>query len=435
MPVDMNALFRDHGITIELSGDRGTGVPFSRALLDQLDLADLNAKSRQRIVPGDMLTAVLKRDENGAFETDAAGRPKRTGGYLKLGAENALTLMIPRADEPGEFTRVPAGNTRYAAASLIRMEREARHEVAANARAHAEAIQAYEAALGRGEPAEAPQLRVAKHDPEQFKRFSGFITAAEAVISAELGNPFATAEERRSELMASLSIRNELRNTLTPEQVGLIAQAQSLKEQIARIAPDHPMAEQAIVAPYHGDGEALEEGVSRVTEAGAGRFRRGVMRGGPADALVPLLMATFTRTDPGAVQVAMISPAERRRFEQLMSRHENDEIAESIRPRIEGIMEARMPGYTCAVRFFAHQGVDFMMINDIGGSFVYAAESAARTQDLDVERLNRIPTEADVPTQEQIEELRAALATLTFDNGAEVAFDYGDEPEEDVFEV
>lgn len=435
MPVDMNTLFRDHGITIELSGDRGTGVPFSRALLDQLDLADLNAKSRQRIVPGDMLTAVLKRDENGAFETDAAGRPKRTGGYLKLGAENELTLMIPRADEPGEFTRVPAGNTRYAAAALIRMEREARHEVAANARAHAEAMQAYEAARGRGEPAEEPQLRVAKHDPEQFKRFSGFITAAEAVISAELGNPFATAEERRSELMASLSIRNEMRNTLTPEQVGLIAQAQSLKEQIARIAPDHPMAEQAIVAPYHGDGEALEEGVSRVTEAGAGRFRRGVMRGGPADALVPLLMATFTRTDPAAVQVAMISPAERRRFEQLMSRHENEEIAESIRPRVEGIMGARMPGYTCAVRFFAHQGVDYMMVNDIGGNFVYAAESEARTQELDVERLNRIPTEADVPTQERIEELRAALATLTFDNGAEVAFDYGDEPDEDVFEV
>jgi hypothetical protein len=435
MPVDMNALFRDHGITIELSGDRGTGVPFSQALLDQLDLDDLNAKSRQRIVPGDMLTAVLKRDENGAFETDAAGRPKRTGGYLKLGAENELALMIPRADEPGEFTRIDARNTRYAATALIRLEREARHEVAANARAHAEAMEAYEAARGRGEPAEEPQLRVAKHDPEQFRRYAGFITAAEAVIGSELGNPFSTAEERRSELMASLSIRNEMRNTLTPEQVGLIAQAQSLKEQIARIAPDHPMAENAIVAPYNGDGEALQEGVSKVTEAGAGRFREGVMRGGPADALVPLLMATFTRTDPNQVQVAMISPQERRRFEQLMSRHENEEIAGSIRPRIEGIMGERMPGYTCAVRFFAHQGVDFMMINDIGGSFVYAADSAARTQELDVERLNRIPTEADVPTQEQIEELRATLATLTFDNGADVAFDYGDDPEEDVFEV
>lgn len=435
MPVDMNALFRDHGVTIEMSGDRGTGVPFSQALLDQLDVDDLNMKTRQRIVPGDMLTAILKRDENGGFETDDAGRPKRTGGYVKLGAENDLTLMVPRQDEPGEFTRVSAANTRSAAAVLIRMECDARHEVAENTRLHAEAMEVYEAAREQGETVDEPQMKIAKHTPEQFSPFSGFVTAVEAVISSELGNPFATAEERRSELMASLSIRNEMRNQLNPEQVGMIAQAQSLKEQIARIAPDHPMADQAIVAPYHGDGEALHQGISKVSEAGAGQFREGVMRGGPADGLVPLLMATFTRTDPSAVQVAMISPTERRKFEQLMSRHENEEIAESIRPRVEGIMGERMPDYTCAVRFFANQGVDYMMINDIGGNFVYAAESAARTQDLDVERLNRIPTEADVPTQEQIEGLRTALATLTFDNGAEVGFDYNDDPDEDVFDM
>ena len=430
MPTDMNALFRDNGLQIELNGDRGVGVPFSDALLATLDREDLNAKSRQRIVAGDMLTAVLKRDESGDFARDEAGRPVRSGNYLKLGASNELALMIPRADEPGEFTRLPAQNTRQAAAALIRMQREARHEVAANERAYTEAMQGYEAARARGEEVEEPQRKVARHDPAVFDRFTGFIAAATSVISSELQNAFATAEERRNELMASLAIRNEQRNTLTGEQVNLIAQAESLREQIARIAPEHEMARQAIVAPYHGDGEALQNGIERVQDAGAAHFSRGVPAVGPAAGLVSSLMATFTRMDPNEIQRAAISPDQRRRFEQLMSRHENEEIADNVRPRIEAIMGERMPGYTCAVRFFANQGVDYMMINDLGGNFVYAADSAARTQELDIERLNRVPTEADVPSEEQIAELRAILAELTFDNGAVVDFTY-DDPEED----
>lgn len=434
MPIDMNALFRDRGITIELDGSRGIGIPFSAPLLETLDREALNEKTRQRVSPGDMVVATTVRDEAGQLKLDANGRPVRAGGYLKLGARNDLTLMVPRADAPGEFTRVDARDTRRAAAALIRMEREARHEVARNAEAHAAAMDAYQAAVARNEQVEAPTLKAPTHDPAGFARFSGFIAAAEAVISKEIGNPFATAEERRSEMMASLAIRNEQRNQLTPQQMDRIAQAESLREQIARLAPEHPAGQQAIVAPYHGDGEALQEGIKRIQAAGGGHFRTGVMRGGQADALIRPLMATFTRMDPSEVRCAQVSPDQRRMFEQVMSRHENEEIADSVRPRIEGIMSERMPGYTCATRFFAHQGVDYLMVNDIGGTFVYAADSAARTQDLDIERLNRIPTEADVPDEDQIQALRATLAELTFDNGAEVDFDFGEEPEDDVLE-
>lgn len=434
MPVNMTEIFRDHGIAIELDGDRGVGVPFSPELLSTLDLEDLRAKARQPIVAGDMLTAVLKKDEHGEYERDDAGRPKRTGGYIKLGVDNALTILVPRQDETGEFTRVSALNTRMAATQLVQMGYQAVHEVAKNAADHEKAMEAHDAAIARGETVEAPVLKTARHSPEQMAKFDTFIKAAEAVISSEVSNPFATAEERKQELMESLSIRNAMRNALTSEQVGKIAEAESLREQIALISPDHPLAQAAIVAPYHGrDGEALEDGIARVQEAGAGHFSKGVPSAGPAATLVKPLMATFTRMAPGDVMCAMMSSTERRRFEQMMGRHENTEIADNVRPRIEAVMAERMPDYTCATRFFSHQGADYMMVHDVGGVFVYAADSAARTQELDIERLNRIPTEADVPSQEQIDDLRQALSDLSFDNGAEIGFDYDDE--DDILEM
>lgn len=431
MPVDMNALFREHGIPIELDGHRGNAIPFAEPLLANLDRDDLNAKTRQQIVSGDMFVAVMKRDENGNFDTDDAGRPKRSAEYLKLVAENNLVIMVPRTDEKDQFTRIPASNTRSAAASLIRLERETRQEIAENARAHARAMEEYEKARERGENVEPPEQKAARHDPDQFKRYAGFIQAVEAAISSEVTSPFASANERRVELMASLEIRNAMRNNLTSEQMSLIAQAESLREQIARIAPDHPMAEQAIVAPYNGNGEALEEGVKRLGQAGAGHFNKGVVHSGHAGNLVQHLMATFTRMSPDQIGHCMASSSERRKFEQLMARHEDKEIAASVSERVEAIMSERMPDYTCEVRFFVHQGVDYLMINDVGAPDmmgdrrigIYAADSAARTQDLNIERLNRVPTEADVPTPEQIADLKSVLAEISFDNGGDLVFE------------
>lgn len=434
MPVDMNALFRDHGITIELDGGRGVGVPFSPEMLADLDTEDLRLKARQPIEAGDMLTAILKKDETGAFETDDNGRPKRTGGYIKLSVDNNLSILVPRQDAPGEFTHVNAKNTRQAAVTLIQLGREARHETTVNAEAHATAMEAYEAAVARGDVVEAPVLKVAKHDPAKLDSYANFISAAEAVVRNEVASAFATAEERRVELMASLAIRNELRNPLQRDQLDRIAQAEALREQIAIIQPDHEMAQTAIVAPYTGrDGDALKDGIERISEAGAGSFSKGVPAYGAAASLAKPLIATFTRTSPDQVMRATLSSQERRRFEQLMGRHENAEIADSVRPRIEAVMAERVPDYTCAARFFSHQGADYMMIHDIGGVFVYAGDSAARTQELDIERLNRVPTEADVPSQEQIDQLRLTLSELTLDNGADIAFDYGDE--EEIFEI
>lgn len=427
MPLDLKTLFKDHGITIEIDGARGAGVPISAELLAQIDVAEVNAKTNQRIAAGDMITAVVPKDEFGQPKLDEAGRPKRQGGYLKLGVDNNLTILVPRADQQGEFTSVDASNTRRAAAQLIRMEREARYDVKAIADDHAKALEAHAAALARGEQAQAPEARKTRHEPAVFAKFRGFTAAAEAVIASELANGFATQHERKNELMASLEIRNERRNVLSHDEIAKVAEARTLREQIASLNPDHPDAIRKVAGAYRGDGKAAADAVKALSESMNLRFPDGFGPIGAAKEIAKPLFATFTTEDVSRVRGTPLEGMARRRFEQEMGRFENDEIADTVRQRVEAVMGARMPGYTCELRFFANKGADMLMINDLGGARLYVMDSAARTQDLDIEALNRAATADDVPSDERLAELRATVQELTFDNGAEIDFTFDDD--------
>lgn len=427
MPLDLKTLFKDHGITIEIDGARGAGVPISAELLAQIDVAEVNAKTNQRIAAGDMVTAVVARDEFGQPKLDDAGRPKRQGGYLKLGVDNNLTILVPRADQQGEFTHVDASNTRRAAAQLIRMEREARYEVKAIAEEHAKALETHAAAVARGEQVEAPEARKPRHEPAVFAKFHGFVAAAEAVITSELANGFATQHERKSELMASLEIRNERRNVLSHDEIAKVAEARALREQIATLNPDHPDAIRKVSGAYNGNGKAAEDAVKAMGEGLGLYFSKGIPAYGPTASLAKPLFATFTTEDISRVHTTSIDGMARRRFEQEMGRFENEEIADTVRPRVEAVMGERMPGYTCELRFFANKGADMLMINDLGGARLYVMDSAARTQALDLEELNRAATADDVPSDERLAELRTTVQELTFDNGADIDFTFEDD--------
>ncbi|MCE6958744.1 hypothetical protein LAZ40_06745 [Cereibacter sphaeroides] len=427
MPLDVKTLFRDHGITIEFEGARGAGVAISADLLAQIDVADVNAKTGQRVVAGDMLTAVIAKDEFGQPKLDDAGRPKRSGGYLKLGVDNDLVILVPRADQPGEFTRVNASNTRRAAAQLIRMEREAGHEVEAIAAEHAKAVEAHAAAVARGEQVEEPVARLPLHQPEVFGRFHTFVAAAEAVIASELASGFSTVQERKTELMAGLEIRNERRNILTHEEIAKVAEARSLQEKIATLDPAHADAVRKVSGAYTGNGKAAADAVEAMQEGLGIRLAQGIPAYGPAASLLKPLMATFTSEDPSKIWTTSIEGMARRRFEQGMGRFENEEIAAVVRERVEAVMGERMPGYTCELAFFANKGADMLMVNDLGGCRLYVMDSAARTADLDLEALDRAPTKDDVPTDERLAQLRATVQELTFDNGAEIDFAFDDE--------
>lgn len=438
MPVNIKELFKTHGVNIELNGAKGMGLPITEETLANNPAAELSEVSGgHAVVAGDMLTATVALDDNGNPKLNDNGRPKRVGGYIKLGVDNQLSLMIPRAEEGAAPYALDASNTRRAAAQLIRMERDAKFEVAKIAEDHEEAMVAYNNAVEDGERVEEPVARTPRHDPAVFARFEGFISAAQAVIAAEVGGAFASVEERKNELMASFEIRNEQRKTLSPEQMSKAAEARSLKEQIAAMNPDHPMALRSIAGTYTGNGEAAEKAVEALRDGPIGvRFNKGIPKMGPAADLIDPLVASFTTEKPENVYMAALSGSQRRRFEQEMGRYANPEIGTVLKGQIDGVMNDRMAHYSCDAQFFTHKGVDMLMVSDVesqrsGTVFLYVMDAEARSVDLDIEALNRPATEEDVPTDEQLVALRAAVTEMTFDNGEDIDFIDDEELEDD----
>lgn len=429
MPVNIKDLFKDHGVNIVLDGAKGMGLPVTAEILAENPADELSQVSGgHTVVAGDMLTATVAIDENGNPKVGENGRPKRVGGYIKLGVDNNLSLTIPRAEAGADPYVLDASNSRRAAATLIRMERDARFEVAKIAEDHAKAVTEYDAAIANGERAEAPVERTPRHNPEVFARFAGFIAAAQSVIAAEIGSAFSSVQERKNELMASLEIRNEQRKTLSPNQMNKVAEARSLKEQIATLNPDHALAQRSTTGTYTGNGEAADKAVEALRDGPIGiHFNKGIPKMGPAADLVDPLVASFTMEKPENVYMAALSGSQRRRFEQEIGRHENTEIGGALKVQIDGVMNDRLAHYSCDTKFFTHKEVDMLMVSDVdtlsrGVVFLYVMDAAARSVDLDIEALNRAATEEDVPTDEQLIEMRAALTELTFDNGEDIDF-------------
>ncbi|CAN0563336.1 unnamed protein product, partial [Laminaria digitata] len=263
---------------------------------------------------------------------------------------------------------------------------------------------------------------------EVFDRFDGFIAAAQSVIAAEVGSAFSSVEERKNELMASLEIRNEQRKVLSPEQMNKAAEARSLKERIAGLNPDHPLAQRSVTGTYAGNAEAATKAVEALRDGPIGiSFNKGIPKMGPAADLVDPLVASFTMEKPENVYMAAMSGSQRRRFEQEIGRYENAEIGAALKVQIDGVMNARMAHYSCETKFFTHKDVDMLMVSDVdsqrsGNVFLYVMDAEARSVGLDIEALNRAATEEDVPTDEQLVELRAALTEMTFDNGEDIDF-------------
>jgi hypothetical protein len=441
MPVNIKELFKENGINIMLDGAKGVGVPVTDALIEKVDMAELSdVIGGHNIVAGDMLTATIALDENGEPKLGANGRPKRAGGYIKLGVDNNLLISIPRAEAGADPYFLNARNSRDAAATLLRMAREARFDVAKIEEEYEEAMAAYNADVEDGVRAEEPVKRTPEFLPETFTRYEPFITAAEAVIAAEVNSAFSSVNERKSELMASLSIRNEQRKTLSPEQLEMVAEARSLKEQIAKLNPDHPLAQRSLTGTYTGDGKASAKAVEALRTGPIGiYFSKGIPKMGPAAELVDPLVASFTMEKPENVYKASLSGSQRRRFEQEIGRFENKEIGAVLKTQIDGVMNEWMRHYSCDTKFFTHQGVDMLMVADVESQqsssvFLYVMDAEARSMGLDIEALNRPATEEDVPTEDALVELRTALTELAFNNDEDIDFDEPDLYDEDDFE-
>lgn len=436
MKVDMKEIFRSKAITVEFDESRALGVPITAELLDQCEPGMLDTASRQKLKPGDMLLAIPQPGG------------KKKGVVINLGVENDLVLLVPDQTREGEFTRFSAQNSMQLATEIETSIKRARIEEARNAEAFEKATAEHEARLERGLESEAPVLKQVKNSPADLEALRGFIVSAHEASKGVIATPYLGVTERVNELYSSRALRAEQREQLSHDERARLSEAREIRGKIAELMPEHPDALRSTAAAiYDGEVENVDAALEMLSENRINaNFNRGILASAPGR-LGEDLVASFTTMKAVDVPATYLSTADRRRFEQLMARHEDTATGHQIAERVDAVMNERMPGYRSAtpetasrdtisvLRFFSKDGADFLLNHDIGqgrgdySAMLIVSETAARVADFDIKAHNRIDTVADVPSKEELARLKVVLNDLSFDNNADadVNFDFDDD--------
>lgn len=421
MPTSINDAFKTRGIRAEFEGMPAMVVPVDTALAADLD----QGKIKQGVTAGQML---LSWNDG----------TSRNGKVINADARTDITLLIKRND--GGDLRVPANRMTDATIALVQAEASARENAAAVEKANEEARTAYQDALARGEQAAEPEDREPEFAENAFARVDGLVSCVKESQLAIKADDFSDIAAKAAADSFTAKLREATRNDLTGSEKRMAEEARTLRAEIAMLNAGHAQAAEAVMpAPYEGDGEAAREmmGAMPYDPDGISAAQSSAMAANPDMNLVRRLFSVATTTPAMQVERRALSHAGFSTFAQELAKHENKEAGEAILPRMAAVTTDAMEGYKWQGKIYTKDGADILLMRDEYAAFAYAWDSESRVGELNVEAtvLAQL-TRDDVPTEEQLEELRATVADLRHDNGAEVNFDWDEEePEDDVFEA
>lgn len=122
-------------------------------------------------------------------------------------------------------------------------------------------------------------------------------------------------------------------------------------------------------------------------------------------------------------------------FAQELAKFENKDAIRAILPRMLTVTSDAMESYDWQGKIYTKDGADILLMRDEYAAFAYAWDSESRIGDLNLSVLGlEDPSVEDVPTEQELEELRAIVVGMRYDNGAEVNFEWDDEPTDDLLE-
>lgn len=236
--------------------------------------------------------------------------------------------------------------------------------------------------------------------------------AAPETISSALS--FQLEKSRRAEL-------NE--NGLTPEQMDLYTQARGLRETIGRINPDH---EDALAPKETYVSEGLSHEVVADLNIRNQGFSESQRRALVADRrLTEEVFGVMTKTSISDLKADFLDPNAFETIRQQMRPGQvKGKFLQVIKERLDGIFEARMPGYKnqYGIELYTKNGADLLLVKDQAGHYVYGWDTDSRQLEIADENALMIGA-ADIPTAEEIERLRDIVADLRYENGDEIEFD------------
>ncbi|MCW3783573.1 hypothetical protein [Defluviimonas salinarum] len=417
MPTSLRDAFANLGLRAEYKGQPALLLPVTDELAGDLDAASI----RQGVAGGQMLVSWNDGE-------------RRNGAVIDAGAKNDIYIFVRRTD--GSDLRIAAGDMMDATLSVLGARNTARDNAAKVAEANAKARADYEAARGRGETPAEPEDRQPVFAENAFDRVPGFVACVLSAVEAARSDDLAT-EKEISELNTFMaSLRELTRDELTSAERARADEAARLRAEIAMLAPGHAEARGArMPAAYEGDGEAARDLMESLPSDpnGLTAAQSSIMaRSGNMD-LARRLFSVATTTPLMQIERRALSHTGFKTFAQELARHENKAAGEAILPRIRAVTADGMPGYEDQWRgkIYTKDGADILLMRDRVAAYAYAWDSASRIAEINVDAaLLRNFTAEDVPSEADLEALRAIKADLRHDNGAEVDFDWDDEDEE-----
>ena len=435
MPKTLTEAFREYGIRADYEGDFVTLLPLTAALIEDMGgQAPLRALVGQDVKPGQLVAHLRK---------DGVSR----GLVLNARAENDLSILIKRNE--GDYKRVEAGKVDRAYTALVKMSHDARREARAVAEANEKARADYEAAIERGDRVEAPVPAQPTYAAGAFDFLEQFGQSVREAVGLRAGARVISIAEKVEALSAQMEIGRVNSETLTREEMQRIARERSMREAIGAVNPNHRLALRAAGEPYTKDPEAARNLMASLPLHRAGIRPTGGASFANAGKLIQNIFAVMTSTPVNGLQVQPITPASREAISQTLGRNrlaswesdragvggtgEGHEWAQAALARVGQVLGAAMESYEYEAELFSRDGADVLVISDFNGDYIYAWDSDSRVAEFDVEgRILSTYTEADVPSDERLEEVKAALDEVRFEvQDEEINFGWDDEPAAD----
>lgn len=411
MPLNMKTAFDQNAMRAEFRGFPAKVLPLTAELVSEFGASELAEAVGRTAQAGNLLVSWMDGAE-------------RRGMVLNPNAQNDLTFMIPLT--AGGDDRVPAGDLQRAAVRLFEMGRESLRDHVRVAEENEKLQAEHEKALAKDPDAPAPEPLQPRYPADAFGRVAGLLSCVEAGINATLEDPFADIIAKSKAYAAQYEIGRANSNVLTPEQMSKVTEYRALREGIGALQPAHELALTPPAAAYEGDGEAMRTLLEEIpVGTGFSATQMSAMAANPV--IVKEVFGALTTTPALQLGARMLSAQDREQVLQDLARHEERTWAPEALNRISEILGDRMPGYRFEAQLFSKDDADVLLVRDHVGAYLYSWDSASRVAEINVrDRVLSTYTEADVPTDEQIEAARAALQELRYDNGAEIDFFFQD---------
>lgn len=411
MPLNMKTAFAQNAMRAEFRGFPAKVLPLTAELMAEFDAAELAASVGRTVQAGNLLVGWMEGAD-------------RRGMVLNPNAQNELTFLIPLT--AGGDERVPAGDLQRAAVRLFEMGRESVRDHVRVAEENERLRAEHGKALEKDPDAPAPELLQPRHPADAFGRVAGLLSCVQAGITSTLEDPFADIVARSKAYAAQYEIGRANANVLTPEQMSRVTEYRALREGIGGLQPTHELALAPPAATYEGDGEAARELLDKIpVGTGFNAAQMSAMAANPV--IVKEVFGALTTTPAMQLGARMLSAQDRELVLQDLARHEERTWAPEALNRISEILGDRMPGYRFEAQLFSKDEADVLLVRDHVGAYLYSWDSASRVAEINVrDRVLSTYTEADVPSDEQIEAARAALQELRYDNGTEIDFFFQD---------